>query len=52
MSSCDHLENLSDTFNWFFEDSWVSRDLFKQNTPRKGQHLEFLLVHTLVVIGS
>lgn len=51
--SFHHLGDLSDMFNWFFEDSWVSRaNLFKQNTSRKGQHLELLLAHTLAVVGS
>ena len=53
MISFAHLDNLSDTFNWFFEDPWVSRaNLFEQNTPRKGQDLELLLAHTLAVVGS
>jgi hypothetical protein len=40
-------DNLSNTFNWFFEDFWVSRvKLLKQNT------LKLLLAHTLSVVSS
>lgn len=42
MISFDHLDNPRDTFNWFFEDSWVSRNnLFKHNTPRRDSTLNF-----------
>lgn len=41
-SSFDHLDNPRDTFDCFFEDSWVSRhNLFKQNTPRRDSTLNF-----------